>query len=75
QKLSEETINFITASTNNIDFDQNNQQSVSNTLSIEEDLLTEQEALQSISIQSYNIENTEDTKDLWEIIEETVIAS
>ncbi|CAG8499789.1 19734_t:CDS:1, partial [Racocetra persica] len=36
------------------------------------DLPIEQEVLQSISSQSYNIE---DIKDLWEIIEETVIAS
>ncbi|CAG8812627.1 28874_t:CDS:1, partial [Racocetra persica] len=47
-----------------LSFDQNDQQPVPDTLSIEEDLPTEQETLQSISIQSYNIEDTENTQDL-----------
>ncbi|CAG8838255.1 9566_t:CDS:1, partial [Racocetra persica] len=44
-------------------FDQNDQQPVPDTLPIEEDLPTEQEALQSISIQSYKTEDTDDTQD------------
>ncbi|CAG8805978.1 9451_t:CDS:1, partial [Racocetra persica] len=58
-----------------LSFDQNDQQPVSDTLPIEENLPTEQEALQSISIQSYKTKDTDDTQDPWEIIEETVIAS
>jgi hypothetical protein len=58
-----------------LNFDQNNQQPVPDTLPIEEDLLTEQEALQLISLQNNNTEDMDSTQDPWEIFEETTIIS
>src|ERR1043165_748661 len=58
-----------------LNFDQNNQQPVSDTLSIEENLLTEQEALQLALLQNNNIEDMDSTQDPWEIFEETTIIS
>ena len=57
------------------DFDQNNQQFVSDTLPIEENLPTEPEVLQSELPQPYNVENIDNIQDPWEIFEETVIDS
>ena len=59
----------------NLDFDQNDQQPVPDTLPIEETLPTEQEALQSIPTQPDDIEDMDDTQDPWEIFEETIITS
>ena len=58
-----------------LDFDQNNQQPVPSTLPIEENLPTEQEALQLASLQHHDVENIDDNQDPWEIFEETVIDS
>jgi hypothetical protein len=58
-----------------LNFDQNNQQSVPDILPIEEDLLTEQEALQLTSLQNNNTEDMNSTQDPWEIFEETTIIS
>ena len=58
-----------------LNFDQNNQQPVPDTLPTEEDLLTEQEALQLTSLQNSNTEDMDSTQDPWEIFEETTIIS
>ena len=57
------------------DFDQNNQQSVSDTLPIEENLPTKPEVLQPELPQPYNVENIDNIQDPWEIFEKTVIDS
>ncbi|CAG8732960.1 7350_t:CDS:2, partial [Racocetra fulgida] len=58
-----------------LDFDQIDQKPIPNVLPIEENLPTEQEALQSIFTQPDNTEDIDDSQDPWEIVEETVIAS
>ncbi|CAG8741453.1 6001_t:CDS:1, partial [Racocetra fulgida] len=58
-----------------LDFDQIDQKPIPDVLPIEENLPTEQEALQSIFISSDNTEDIDDNQDLWEIVEETIIAS
>ncbi|CAG8698464.1 5687_t:CDS:1, partial [Gigaspora rosea] len=47
-----------------LNFDQNNQQFVSDTLLIEENLLTEQEVLQLEYLQPHNAKNINNTQDL-----------
>ncbi|CAG8769252.1 3122_t:CDS:1, partial [Racocetra fulgida] len=58
-----------------LDFDQIDQKPIPDVLPIEENLPTEQEALQSIFIPSDNTEDIDDNQDPWEIDKESVIAS
>jgi len=58
-----------------LSFDQNNQSPIPDTLPAEEELPTEQEALQFALTQSYNNEDMDSNQDPWETYEEIEIAS
>ena len=52
-----------------LNFDQNDLQPVPDTLPVEKELPTEQEALQLTSTQHYNAKDIDDIQYLWEIFE------